>query len=106
MDVKVGGTWDFVMHGPDGTDYKNKSLYKEIVRYKKIVFEHISSPHFVSTVEFEKQGNKTFLKWRMLFDSKEQFLQVIKTFKADEGLKQNIHKLEGYLQNVENENAL
>jgi len=104
MNVRVGGTWDFIMHGPDGKDYKNKSVYKEIVKYKRIVFEHISGPHFVATIEFEKQGPKTFLKWRMVFDSKEEFLHVIKTFKADEGLKQNIHKLEGYLQKVESKN--
>ncbi len=34
----------------------------------------------------------------MLFETKEQFEQVVKTFKADEGLKQNIVKLEAYLK--------
>src|SRR4051794_34340238 len=24
MDVRPGGTWRFVMHGPDGTDYPNR----------------------------------------------------------------------------------
>jgi len=36
----------------------------------------------------------------MLFESREQFLQVVKTFKADEGLKQNIEKLNAYLNGV------
>jgi len=36
----------------------------------------------------------------MLFESAEQFQQVVKTFKADEGLKQNIVKLEEYLAGV------
>src|SRR5258708_33017973 len=40
MDVQSGGTWDFIMHGPDGTDYRNKNIFKEIVKHKKIVFEH------------------------------------------------------------------
>ena len=31
MDVKPEGEWDLTMHGPDGTDYKNKSIFKEIV---------------------------------------------------------------------------
>ena len=30
MDMHPGGEWDLVMHGPDGTDYKNKSVF-----YKK-----------------------------------------------------------------------
>lgn len=98
MDVKKDGEWNLTMHGPDGTDFKNKSVYKEIVKHKKIVYEHVSAPKFLATIEFEAQGEKTFLKWHMLFESKEQFIQVVKTFKADEGLKQNIDKLTHYLQ--------
>jgi len=98
MDVKPGGEWNFIMHGPDGTDYKNKSVFKEIIKHKKIVYDHISGPKFRATIEFEKQADKTFIKWNMLFDSKEEFIQVIKAFKADEGLKQNMDKLETYLQ--------
>ena len=30
MDVKPGGEWQLVMHGPDGTDYKNRSIFKEV----------------------------------------------------------------------------
>ena len=100
MDVKPGGEWEFVMHGPDGTDYKNKSIYKEIIRPERIVFEHVSGPKFIATITFTAEGNKTHLKWHMLFESAEQFQQVVKTFKADEGLKQNIVKLEEYLAGV------
>jgi len=100
MDVKPGGEWEFIMHGPDGTDYKNKSIYKEIVRPERIVFEHVSGPKFIATITFTAEGNKTHLKWHMLFESAEQFQQVVKTFKADEGLKQNIVKLEEYLAGV------
>ena len=100
MDVQPGGIWDFVMHGPDGTDYKNKSIYKEIVKPERIVFEHITGPHFTTTVTFAAEGKKTLLTWRMLFDTAEQLQQVVKTFKADEGLKQNIEKLEVYLQHA------
>lgn len=96
MDVKPGGLWELVMHGPDGTDYKNKSVYKEIVKPTKIVFDHIA-PNFTATILFESQGAKTFISWTMLFETKEQFEQVVKVFKADEGLKQNIVKLEAYL---------
>lgn len=98
MDVEKGGEWNFIMHGPDGTDYKNKSIFREIVKFKKLVYEHLSTPKFLATVEFESQGEKTFIKWHMLFESKEQFIHVVKTFKADEGLKQNIDKLTHYLQ--------
>jgi len=97
MDMTTGGEWDLVMHGPDGTNYKNKSIFREIIPQKKIVYEHISAPHFTATIEFEDQGEQTHIKWHMLFDTVEQFIQVVKTFKADEGLKQNIAKLNLYL---------
>jgi len=100
MDVQPEGEWDLVMHGPDGTDYKNKSVFKEVILHKKIVYEHISGPKFLATIEFDEQGDKTFIKWHMLFESKEQFIQTVKTFKADEGLKQNVEKLDRYVASL------
>ncbi len=64
---------------------------------KKIVYEHVSAPKFLATVEFESQGNKTLINWCMLFDTREELIQVVKTFKADEGLRQNVEKLQQYL---------
>jgi len=101
MDVKPGGEWNLIMHGPDGTDYKNKSFFKEIIPFKKIVYEHVSSPKFVATIDFEKQGKQTLIIWHVLFETAEQFIQTIKTFKADEGLKQNIEKLNRYLKELQ-----
>lgn len=98
MDVEPGGKWNLVMHGPDGTDYRNESVFREIVKHKRIIFDHVSGPKFVSTIEFEKQGNKTLLRWHMVFETREQFIQAVKTFKADEGATQNIERLMTYLQ--------
>jgi len=104
MDVNPGGEWNLVMHGPDGTDYKNKSIFKEIILHKKIVFEHISGPRFVATIDFEEQGEHTLIRWHMLFETAEEFIQVVKTFKADEGLKQNMEKLNVYLAGLKVKN--
>ncbi|MDN3547370.1 SRPBCC family protein [Mucilaginibacter aquaedulcis] len=100
MDVQPGGEWNLVLHGPDGTDYKNKSIFKEIVPFKKLVYDHMSSPKFVATIEFEAHGEQTHLSWHMLFETPEQFIQVVKTFKADEGLKQNLDKLNRYIKGL------
>jgi uncharacterized protein YndB with AHSA1/START domain len=97
MEVKPGGEWDLVMHGPDGTDYENKSIFKEIIPFKKIVYEHISYPHIIATIHFEETGEETLISWHMLFDSHEEFIAVVKAYKADEGLKQNMKKLTVYL---------
>mgnify|MGYP001547806682 FL=1 len=100
MDFRPGGEWDLVMHGPDGTDYKNKSVFKEIIRHKKIVYEHISGPKFLASITFEERGEQTVITWHMLFETREEFIQTVKTFKADEGLKQNLEKLDLYLKGL------
>lgn len=98
MDMQPGGKWNLVMHGPDGTDYRNESEFREIILHKKIVYEHLSGPKFTATITFEARGAKTFLSWHMLFRSREEFIHTVKTFKADKGLEQNFEKLERYVQ--------
>jgi uncharacterized protein YndB with AHSA1/START domain len=100
MEFKPGGEWDFMMHGPDGTDYRNKSIFRKIILHKKIVYEHISGPKFMATVEFTPMGEQTEIRWQMVFNTVEEFVQTVKTFKADEGLKQNIVKLNAYLADM------
>ena len=100
MDMRKGGEWNLVMHGPDGKDYANQSIIIEIVKHKKIVYDHISGPRFLATIEFEAQGNKTRIEWFMLFETKEQLIRTVKTVKADEGLKQNIVRMERYMSNL------
>jgi len=106
MDVKPGGVWDFIMHGPDGTDFKNKSIYKEVVKPEKLVYDHVSGPKFRSTVTFTEQGQRTLVSIQMLFETAEERNNTVKTFKADEGLRQNIDKLEAYLQKLSPEREL
>jgi uncharacterized protein YndB with AHSA1/START domain len=101
MDFRVNGDWELVMHGPDGTDYKNKNTFREIVKHKRIVYDHVTGPKFLTTIEFESLGEKTKIVWHMLFESREVFIQTVKTFKADEGLKQNLEKLERFLHQLQ-----
>ena len=98
MDVKPGGEWEFIMHGPDGTDFKNKHIYHEVVKPERLVLDHVTAPKFRITATFTEQGNKTLLTLHSVFESAEQLEQVIKVFKADEGMKQNVDKLEMYLK--------
>lgn len=102
MDLQSNGEWNLVMHGPDGTDYKNKSIFKEVIPFKKLSYEHITGPKFLATINFEAQGDKTYIEWHMLFETREEFINTVKTFKADEGLRQNVEKLNHYLQTQQN----
>jgi uncharacterized protein YndB with AHSA1/START domain len=102
MDIHEGGEWLLTMHGPDGKSYPNKSIFTEVVKHKRIVYQHFN-PNFITTVEFEAQQAKTLMNWHMLFDTQELFEIVVKTFGADKGLQQNVAKLEIYLS-LQNKN--
>jgi len=71
FDLRSGGDWRFVMHGPDGRDYKNHSIFREITRNTCIVFDHISPPCFEVTATFANEEGKTRVTFRMLFDTVE-----------------------------------
>jgi len=102
MNVEPEGEWDFIMHSPDGANFKNKSVFKEVVPLKKIVYEHVSHPWILATITFEERGEQTHLTWHMLFASAEEFLKVIKAHNAAEGQKQNVIRLAAYLEGLKN----
>lgn len=105
IDVRPGGVWRFVMHGPDGTDYENRILYREVVEPERLVFAHDSGveddPYgFVSTVLFVAQGEKTELTLRMTFASALARQRAIDEFGAIEGGKQTLGRLAAYVETL------
>ena len=102
MDFRESGEWRLTMRGPDGTDYPNSSIFREIVPFRKIVFEHFN-PDFITTVLFDSKGEETHIDWTGLFKTAEMFETVIKAHKADEGQKQNVEKLDKYLSTLRSE---
>jgi len=106
MEVKVGGTWDFIMHGPDGTDYPNKIVFTEIVKPELIKYDHGSDDpndliHFTATIRFIELGaKKTEIQMQMIFQTKEALDIVVKKHGAIEGNKQTMNRLEEYLKSV------
>jgi uncharacterized protein YndB with AHSA1/START domain len=100
MKVAVGGVWRFTMHGPDGTDWPNRIVYREVVKPERLVYDHdddeIGARSFVSTVTFEDLGGKTRITLRLAFDSKEARDATVK-FGAVEGGNQTLTRLEAHL---------
>jgi uncharacterized protein YndB with AHSA1/START domain len=97
MDVRPGGRWSHVMHGPDGTDYKNESVYREIVKPERIVYDHVSGPTHRTTATFEEQDGKTKVTLHILFGTAAQRDKVAKEFGAVEGAKQTLGRLGDHL---------
>ncbi|MGC4232289.1 MAG: SRPBCC domain-containing protein [Niabella sp.] len=105
MDFREGGEWKLTLHNhSNGQNYPNRSVFKEIIPLKKIVFEHFN-PHFIATIVFEPKGEETQIEWSSLFDTEEMLATVINVFNAKDGQKQNFERLEKYLeqQNIKKE---
>ena len=103
MDVRPGGVWKHVMHGPDGTDYPNKSVFIEVVKPERIVYSHGGgkkggpAAQFQATWTFEALGDQTKLTLQMVFPSAAARDQVVKQYNAIEGGNQTLDRLAEHL---------
>src|ERR1051325_8410561 len=101
FEFRVGGEWDFVMHGPDGTDYSGWITGREIVPPERIALLHGESrddPNaFESVLTFEPAGEQTRIVMRSVFPTKELRDGVVEKYHAIEGGEQTLRKLAAYL---------
>lgn len=73
FDLRPGGYWRFIMSGPDGTDYRNESRFSEVVPGERIVFDHLSGHRFRTAFEFLPHGERTLLRWSMVFEEADEY---------------------------------
>jgi uncharacterized protein YndB with AHSA1/START domain len=101
IDVRLGGVWRFVMHGPDGRDYKNRITYHEIVPPERLVYSHggedAEPVSFRTTVTFEDVGGKTHLTMNALFPSAAERERVAREYAAVEGARQHLARLAAHV---------
>src|ERR1700730_7687624 len=71
FEFKSGGRWVFVMHCPNGANYANESVFREIQPDSKIVIEHVVKPWYKLTVTLTARGDQTHLGWVQEFESPE-----------------------------------
>ena len=111
-DFRVGGTWRFTMHGPDGRDWPNWIRYEEVSAPERLVYAHGGEgdePHFHVTVTLTELGKRrTKLTMRSVFPSAEA-VAAVKKFGAVEGGRQTLARLAGFIPHLEDgtaENAM
>jgi len=104
MDVRPGGVWKHTMRGPDGANYPNKSIFKEVVKPERIVYCHGGGREggpgasFVATWTFDAvDDDKTRVTIHMVFPSGAERDFVVKEFGAIEGGKQTLERLGEHL---------
>lgn len=93
FDLVPGGKWKFTMHGPNGGNYENESVFIEIKAPEKIVLHHVSNPQFLLTASFEDaETNKTKLIFEQQFNTVEEY-NKIKAYAVDAN-EENMDRLE------------
>lgn len=70
-EIKNGGRWSFVMHGPDGRNYPNESVFVEVESPRRIVVQHVSEPKFRLTITLASTAGGTVVSWSQAFESAE-----------------------------------
>lgn len=108
FDFRNGRFFEFVMHGPDGRDYKNKIQFLKIERPSLISYQHIGDGegdedvNFRSEISFEttNQGKSTNLTMVQVFSTKQELERVNQKYGAIEGGKQHVGNLEYYLKKI------
>jgi uncharacterized protein YndB with AHSA1/START domain len=105
FEMRPGGVWRFVMHGPDGRDHQNRITFEEVVPPQRIVYRHgdgadVEPVQFRQTVIFEDLGGRTRVTWRGVFPSAAERNRVIKEYGADKGLAQTLARLEQHVSEL------
>ncbi|WP_198169618.1 SRPBCC domain-containing protein [Agromyces laixinhei] len=101
FEFRVGGDWDFVMHGPDGTDYREWITWTEIVPPERIAMLHgefRGDPNaFESVLTFESVGESTRVEMLAVFPTAELRDEAIERHGAIEGGRQTLGNLAAYV---------
>ena len=113
FEFRVGGEWDFVMHGPDGTDYQECISWTEIARPERIALLHGESrgdPNaFESVLTFApddaaesltRGGAATRIEMRTVFPTKQLRDEAVEKYHAIEGGQQTLSNLAAYVTEI------
>ena len=99
VNLKVGGAWRFVMHGPDGTDWGMRGMYREIVPPERLVsteiFDDFPRESVVTTVLVEDR-RRTTMTGTIMYSSQEIRDAVIKSG-MEHGAAESYDRLAEYL---------
>src|SRR3954453_2565802 len=104
FEFREGGAWDFVMHGPDGTDYQEWITWTEIAEPERIALLHGESrddPNaFESVLPVPPDGAATRIEMRTVFPTKELRDEAVEKYHAIEGGRQTLSHLAAYVVEI------
>jgi uncharacterized protein YndB with AHSA1/START domain len=93
FDLRPGGKWSFIMHGPDKGNYPNEVEFIKIDKPNLIFWKRHSKPLFKVLATFEEvSSDKTKIVFKMIFDTAEE-CNKLKPFVVDKN-EENFDRLE------------
>ena len=98
FNLQPGGKWVLTMHGPNGGNYENESVFEKIIAPELIIWNRISKPLFRVEVSFEALGNKTNILFKMIFPTADDRNKVINFVPASN--EENFDRLEAELSKM------
>jgi uncharacterized protein YndB with AHSA1/START domain len=100
FDLRPGGAWRFILHGPNGANYPNESVFVEVVKPERIVFDHLSDHWFRMTITLSaRPTSQTLITWHMAFETaaERDRIKAIVT----EANEQNLARLAAEIRRIE-----
>jgi len=95
FEFRPGGGWTFTMHGPNGGDYPNESVFREIVEPSRIVIDHVSGPPYVLTIRLVPEGGGSRIGWSQVFETADMLRRLERV--AGPANEENLDRLEAEL---------
>jgi uncharacterized protein YndB with AHSA1/START domain len=98
LDVRDGGKFKIVMHGPDGVDYPNVYVFDKVNQPNQLIYTNEGSKQFglepfQSVLNIESLGNKTRLTLMMRFASEDEKQKHVQQFHAEAGSRELLERL-------------
>jgi uncharacterized protein YndB with AHSA1/START domain len=68
FEFRPQGRWKFTMHGPDGSNHPNESIFLKLDAPSTLIIQHVSQPRFVLTITLAGQEDGTAISWAQEFE--------------------------------------
>ena len=101
FDLRVGGKWSLVMHGPDGANYNNESVFLMVEKPHRVAWYRLTNPLFHMLLSFDTMPNNTTrFTFHMIFETAEA-CEAIRHYVIDKN-EENFDRLEMELKKMIN----
>lgn len=99
FEFKPGGRWKFVMHGPNGSNHPNESIFLQIAAPSTLVIHHICPPRFILTIAMTAHEVGTEIRWTQ--ELEDPAVAAAIRHIAEPANQQNLDRLQAVLAEVQ-----